>query len=101
MRDQDTFVQADQTLQGVIDQIRDHQWSMSIAPVFAGNTAVTTLHDFVRHQAYDEAWVPALLAGKTIDEVGATIYDGDLLGADPKGSYDRIAADARPVSGCG
>lgn len=35
----------------------------------------------VNHMLYELAWVPDVLAGKTIAEVG-NIYDGDLLGND-------------------
>ena len=45
------------------------------------------------YHAFDEAWVPDVLAGRTIDEVGDK-HTGDLLGAgggdDPVAAYDRI-----------
>ncbi len=50
------------------------------------------------HAAYDEAWIPDMLAGATMDEVGRDAHDGDLLGADPHGSYARIAERARAAA---
>ena len=44
-----------------------------------------TLRETINYHAYDTAWVPDTLAGKTIEEVGST-YDGDLLGDEPKES---------------
>lgn len=67
---------------------------MSVQPVFTNNTGPSTLNDVVRHIAYDEAWVPHLLAGRTMDEVGRDTFD-DPLGTDAKGTYARIAAAAR------
>jgi len=63
--------------------------------VFANSTGLPTLRDLVGHIAYDEAWVPHLLTGQTMDEVGSRNYGGDLLGEDPKGSYAELAAAAR------
>ena len=53
-----------------------------------------SLRDIVNYHAYDSAWVPDVLAGKTMTEVGAA-YQGDLLGADPKGSYRHYSERAR------
>jgi hypothetical protein len=50
------------------------------------------------HAAYDEAWIPDMLAGATMDEVGRDAHDGDLLGDDPHGSYARIAERARAAA---
>ena len=47
----------------------------------------------MNYHAYDDAWVPETVAGKTIAEVG-TQYDGDLLGDTPKRNWDRIVAKA-------
>ena len=47
----------------------------------------------VHHVVEEERWVPPLLVGATIDEVGDTL-SGDLLGQDPGGSAGRAAAEA-------
>ena len=95
MREQDVFVLAEQALQNVVDQIRDDQWDMEMPPSFArpGQGSVT-LREIIGYHAYDDAWVPDMLAGKTMEEAGATKFDGDLLGNDPKASFARIVAAA-------
>ena len=42
-----------------------------------------SLRTLVNYHAYDDAWVPDMLAGLTMDEAGADKFDGDLLGDDP------------------
>lgn len=45
-----------------------------------------SLRDLLNHMVYEMRWVPDMLAGKTIAEVGDQ-YDGDLLGDDPVGAW--------------
>ncbi len=40
----------------------------------------------VNHMVYELAWLPDLMNGKTVPEVGTT-YDGDLLGDDLMGAW--------------
>ena len=47
----------------------------------------------VHHLVYEMVWVRPMLEGKTIAEVGDE-FEGDLLGDDPIGAWDRAAADA-------
>lgn len=95
MRIQEIFVLADQTLNNVVAQIRDDQWDMDMPPDFATTSqGKITLREVVNYHAYDDAWVPDMLAGKTMDEAGKTNYEGDLLSDDPKGNFARIVADA-------
>lgn len=51
------------------------------------------LRQLLNHMVYEVLWVPELLRGKTISEVGAQ-FDGDVLGADPVGNWQRAAAAA-------
>lgn len=44
----------------------------------------------LNHVVSGNLWVPKLVDGKTIDEVGDRL-DGDVLGADPLDAYDRSA----------
>jgi uncharacterized protein (TIGR03086 family) len=53
-----------------------------------------TLREIINHHAYDDAWVPDMLAGKTMDEAGRDKYDGDLLGGDPKAAFAAIVEKA-------
>jgi uncharacterized protein (TIGR03086 family) len=68
--------------------IRDDQW--------ANTTPCTewTVRDLVNHLVYEQLWVPDLLAGKTVAEVGDA-YDGDVLGADPVAAWSAASTAAR------
>ena len=96
MREQDLFVKAEHALQHVVDQIRDDQWDMAMPPDFATRATdrTITLREIINYHAYDDAWVPDMLAGRTMAEAGEDNYKGDLLGDDPKGNFARIVADA-------
>jgi hypothetical protein len=92
MREADVFVLADRTLDDVVQQIRDDQWAMTMPPTFlmARRDQVPTLREVVNYHAYDDAWVPDMLAGRTMDEAGRDKFDGDLLGDDPKTAFAAI-----------
>jgi len=47
----------------------------------------------VNHLVSESRWMPPLLAGKTIAEVGGAL-DGDLLGDDPKQAWHTAAKEA-------
>ncbi|MGH3938285.1 MAG: TIGR03086 family metal-binding protein [Pseudonocardiaceae bacterium] len=96
MREQDVFVLADRALNDVIQQIKDDQWTMTMPPGFAMRQMdhVPTLREIVNYHAYDDAWVPDMLAGRTMDEVGRDKFDGDLLGADPKAAFAALVDKA-------
>ena len=95
MSERDVFILAEHALKNVIDQIRDDQWAMEMPPTFARRDQSTvTLREIINYHAYDDAWVPDMLAGKTMEEAGKTRFDGDLLGADPKTSFARIVETA-------
>ena len=53
-----------------------------------------TLRTIVNYHAYDDAWVPDMLAGHTMAEAGATKFDGDLLGDTPVQRFEEIVAAA-------
>ncbi|MBG6213212.1 MAG: hypothetical protein LH475_01905 [Cryobacterium sp.] len=88
MKQREMFLQADSALRFVIDRVTSAQLDLP-APAEWSRTANPTLRDILAAHAEDEAWLPAVLAGRTIEEVGDT-YTGDLLGDDPIGNYDRI-----------
>jgi uncharacterized protein (TIGR03086 family) len=73
--------------------IREEQWS--------GPTPCTewNVRDLVDHIVYETLWVPDLLDGKTLAEVGDR-YEGDRLGADPVAAWSRayVAARAAAIS---
>ena len=59
----------------VIKQIRPEQMAN------ATPDSEWSVRDLVTHMLYELSWVPDLIAGATIEEVG-TKYDGDLVGED-------------------
>lgn len=100
MNVQEVFILADQTLKRVVDQIRDDQWSTIVPPdPMSGGNGELTLRETVNYIAYDVAWVPDMLAGKSMDEAGSTRFDGDLLGDDPKGNFGRFIEAACAAAG--
>jgi uncharacterized protein (TIGR03086 family) len=52
-----------------------------------------TVRELVNHIVSGNDWAVELAGGKTIEEVGDRL-DGDVLGDDPVGAYDRSAAGA-------
>jgi uncharacterized protein (TIGR03086 family) len=96
MTETEIFVLADHALDAVVDQIRDEQWAMEMPANFARRQTdrTPTLREIIGYHAYDDAWVPDMLAGKTMDEAGKENHKGDLLGDDPKGNFGRIVEEA-------
>jgi uncharacterized protein (TIGR03086 family) len=96
MTETEVFVLADHALNAVVAQIRDDQWAMEMPPSFARRQTdrTPTLREIITYHAYDDAWVPDMLAGKTMDEAGKENHKGDLLGDDPTGNFARIVAAA-------
>ena len=96
MNEAEVFVLADRALAALVARIRPEQWDMPMPPTFArrGSDDVPTLRAIVDHHAYDDAWVPDMLAGRTMEEAGATKFDGDLLGDTPVQRFEAIVATA-------
>jgi uncharacterized protein (TIGR03086 family) len=92
----EVFVLADHALNDVVAQVKDAQWAMEVPPSFA--TRVTdhrpTLREIINYHAYDDAWVPDMLAGKTMAEAGPDNFKGDLLGDEPKVRFAEIVERA-------
>lgn len=70
-----------------VKQIRGDQWQL---PTPCTEWDVRAL---VKHLVYELLWLPPLLDGKTIAEVGDQ-FEGDTLGSDPKASWDRARQEA-------
>jgi uncharacterized protein (TIGR03086 family) len=104
MTEQEIFILADQTLNGVVARIADAQWAMRMPASFArrGAGEPPTLREIVNYHAYDDSWVPDMLLGKTMDEAGKDKFKGDLLGDDPKQAFaaivDKAVSAARAFS---
>lgn len=91
MTEAQVFILSDKTLEKVIQQIKPHQWDETVPAEITPRQPGLSLRQIINYHAYDEAWVPDVLAGKTIEEVGDK-YDGDQLGEDPAASYARLVA---------
>jgi hypothetical protein len=96
MKEANVFVLADQTLNGIVMRIKDEQWDMEMPPSFLTRASdhTPTMREIINYHAYDDAWVPDMLAGRTMDEVGRDKFKGDLLGDDPKANFAAIVAKA-------
>jgi uncharacterized protein (TIGR03086 family) len=92
MREQDVFVLADRELDRVIGEIADEQWEIVLPESFRTRRLdhAPTLREIVNYHAYDDAWVPDMLAGRTIAAARADKFDGDLLGEDPASAFTAI-----------
>ena len=93
MNEQDVFILADEALRQVVDQIRDDQWESRVPDDMSPRQPGLTLRRIIDYHAYDDAWVPDVLAGRSIEEVGKK-HDGDLLGDHPKLSFSGIVETA-------
>lgn len=80
------FLSSDAALRSVIDRISPDDYDK---PVPRGWTSIPnpTIRDILSSHAYDEAWVPGVLAGRSIVD-GDEWADRDLLGDDPIAAYD-------------
>src|SRR5438270_13436028 len=96
MQENEVFILADRALERVVRRIRDDQWSMVMPESFLTRISDRrpTLREIVNYHAYDDAWVPDMLAGRTMQEVGNDASKGDLLGADPKGNVSAVFYNA-------
>lgn len=88
MRTDELFLEADAALRSVIDRLEPADLSKP-APKEWTSTPDPTFRDIVFAHAYDEAWVPDVLAGKSPAD-GDEFRNADLLGDDPIASYDRL-----------
>jgi uncharacterized protein (TIGR03086 family) len=88
MKQRELFLQADAALRSVVDRITPEQLALP-APADWAATPNPTLRDVLAAHARDEAWVPDVLAGRTIEDAAGN-YDGDLLGDHPIARYDAL-----------
>lgn len=55
-----------------------------------------SVRDLANHVIGENLWMPPMMEGKTVAEVGDA-FEGDLLGDDPAGRWDRAAKEALAV----
>ena len=96
MDESEVFVLADRTLEGVIAQIPADLWDVPVPSNFTRSDSdhVPTFREIVNYHAHDDAWVPDMLAGRTMEEAGRDKFDGDLLGEEPLASFRAIVDKA-------
>jgi hypothetical protein len=89
------FLLSDAALRSVVDTLTPADLEREApAEWSAGHrSASPLLRDIVLRHAYDEAWIPDLLAGRTIDEVGDR-WKAVLESDDPIGTYDALHDEA-------
>jgi hypothetical protein len=92
MAEPDVFQLADRALANVVAQISPDQWDMILPASFTSRARPEppSLRTLINYHAYDDAWVPDMLAGRTMEEAGSDRFDGDLLGEDPVASFEAI-----------
>ncbi len=93
MDTQRTSIEAIQAMKHVVAQVREDQWDMTMPADYPTGDPDKrgTLRDVINGVAYDIAWIPDMLTGKTIDEIGNDKFKGDLLGDDPQTTFATIA----------
>jgi hypothetical protein len=95
MNEAQIFQWADRALLAVVAQIADDQWAVALPATFSRQgDKVPTLREVINYHAYDDAWVPDMLAGRTMEEVGPDTFDGDLLGDAPLARFAAIVDKA-------
>jgi len=94
--EQEVFILADEALLRVVEQIKDDQWDLAVPIEMTPRLPGSTLRQVIAYHAWDDAWVPDTLAGKTIEEVGDAHGDrqDDLLGDEPQATFAAIVAAA-------
>ena len=80
IREAELFVMAEEMLLEVLGRVRSEHRNIIVPPMFdmPGADQPRPVRDLVAHYARDDAWVPDMLAGRTMAEVGPDKYDGDL-----------------------
>jgi uncharacterized protein (TIGR03086 family) len=82
----DMFARALERYGQLVRAVRDDQWH--------DETPCTDwdVRELVNHLVSENLWMPPLLEGKTIGDVGDAL-DGDLMGDDPKAAWERSAEE--------
>ena len=96
IREAELFVQAEDVLVEVVGRVRQEHWRITVPPMYdmPGADQPATIRRLVERYVRDDAWVPDMLAGRTMDQVGVDRYDGDLLGTDPARTVRTVAEAA-------
>ena len=88
----ETFIAANSALTDLVRRVRPEHLTLE-APAYARFHDGQTLRDSLNIMAYENQCVPKVLAGETGLATNPE-FDGDLLGDDLAGNYERLAAEA-------
>lgn len=88
METNELFLASDAALRSVIDRITPDDFDKPV-PAEWSRTPHPTVRDILKAHAYDEAWIPGVLAGRSSAD-GDELRDRDLLGDDPIAAYDAL-----------
>ncbi len=95
MAERDVFILAEQALADVVDKVRPDQWDQRKPEWFqTGGQGDASLREIVNYHAYDSAWVPDVLAGRTLEEVGDVYEHVKTDGAGDYRAYSNAAIAA-------
>ncbi len=83
------FLRADRALRGVVDGLTPEDLARSAPAAWSQGAEHPALRDVLAAHAYDEAWVPDVLAGRAVAD-GDPWRGRDLLGDDPITAYDAL-----------
>jgi hypothetical protein len=91
--EQDLFLRADAELAGVIDALTPEQLAATAPDGWTQRFDNPTIEQIVLVHAHDEAYIPDVLAGRTLDEIGDR-WESVLLDPDAVVAYDTARAAA-------
>jgi len=91
--EQDLFLRADGAIAGVIERLTPEQLAVPAPDGWTGRFEHPTVGQIVLVHAHDEAFVPDMLAGRTLDELGDR-WEGVLAEEDVLEAYRRTRAAA-------
>lgn len=96
VREAELFVMSEDVLVEVVGRIRGEQWDVVLPPLLdrPGTNLPSPMRMAVGEYARDDAWVPDLPAGRSMDEAGRGRFDGDLLGTAPHPAVTKYAEQA-------
>lgn len=89
MNTQQLFIAADAALRSVIDRCAPDDLGRPVPPEWSRSVEQPVLRDILAAHAYDEAWVPDVIAGRSTQD-GDPWRGADLLGNDPIAAYDAL-----------
>ncbi len=93
MDTRELFLASDAALHSVVDRLASEDLDRPVPPAWSRIAEHPTVRDILFAHAYDEAWIPDVLAGKAVAD-GDPWRHADLLGDDPVAAYDGLGDTA-------